>query len=232
MRSKNNKQLFLLHFAGGNVYSFQFLSPYLPANIDFHPLELPGRGKRINEDFFLTEFEAVEDLVRQITSLRNNQPYLIFGHSMGASLGLRITKRLEEFGDPPKTLIVAGNAGPGTGDDICRSKMSDDDLKNELKTLGGVSDEVLNHDELFDFFAPIMRADFVVLEEREKLTDNFKLRSPITAIMGDQEKTAGQIENWRQFTSNEFKYYYLPGNHFFIHDHPSDLFRIINDCYD
>lgn len=223
----------MLHFAGGNVFSFQFLKPYLPVNFDFHPLELPGRGKRINEKLLSTEFEAIEDLVSQITSFRNDQPYLIFGHSMGASLGLRVTKRLEELGDPPKRLIVAGNAGPGTGDDDkCRSAMNDEELKEELRTLGGVADEVLNNDELFNFFAPIMRSDFRLLEKSEKLDHGFKLNSPLIAIMGDQEETSEKIENWRNFTSNEFKSYLLPGNHFFIHDHPSDLIRIIKNHYD
>jgi external thioesterase TEII len=44
-------QLFLLHFAGGSCYSFQFMLPYLK---DFNvlPIELPGRGRRIKESLF------------------------------------------------------------------------------------------------------------------------------------------------------------------------------------
>ncbi|HAP63992.1 MAG TPA: thioesterase, partial [Cytophagales bacterium] len=34
-------QLFLLHFAGGNCYSFQFLKNIVPQQISFLPLELP-----------------------------------------------------------------------------------------------------------------------------------------------------------------------------------------------
>jgi surfactin synthase thioesterase subunit len=208
MNLKNNLQLFALHFGGGNCYSFQFLKPFLPVNFDFHPLELPGRGKRIKEKLLSTEFEAIEDLVFQITSLRNDQPYLIFGHSMGASLGLRVTKRLEELGDPPKRLIVAGNAGPGTGDfGKCRSEMNDEELKEELRTLGGISDEVLINVDLFNFFAPIIRSDFRLLENGEKLDSGFKISSRLTAIMGDQEETSEKIENWRKFTSNEFTFF-------------------------
>ena len=228
MSLKNDVQLFMLHFAGGNVYSFQFLKPYLPVNFAFHPIELPGRGKRINEELLSTESNAVNDLLSQVLSQRNNQPYLIFGHSMGASLGLRVAKRLEELGDPPMRLIVSGNAGPGTKDhDRTRSAMSDDELKEELKALGGVSNEVLEHQEFFDFFAPIVRADFRVLENSKHLDSSFKISSPIVAIMGNEEKTVEQIENWKNFTSNEFKFHILQGNHFFINDHPSELMRII-----
>jgi surfactin synthase thioesterase subunit len=233
MNQKSKIQLFMLHFSGGNCYSFQFLKPYLPGNIDFHPLELPGRGKRINEKLLSTESEAVEDLVSQITVLRNDLPFLIFGHSMGASLGLRVTKKLEELGDPPERLIVAGNAGPGTSkDDKLRSVMNNEELKEELRKLGGVPEEVLNNHDLFDFFSPIMRSDFRVLENGEKLPPDYKISSPITAVMGDQEESADEIENWKKFTSREFKSYLLSGNHFFIHNHPLDLVRIIKNSYD
>jgi external thioesterase TEII len=232
MKSKDNVQIFLLHFGGGNVYSFQFLKPYLPVYFEFHPLELPGRGKRMSEKLLLTESEAVEDLLSQIKAIRNHEPFLLYGHSMGASLGLKVTKRLEELGDPPKRLIVSGNAGPGTGEEKYRSTMNDEDLKNELRTLGGAPEEVLNDTDLFDFFAPIMRSDFSLLENSEKLDLSFKIHSPIVAIMGDKEETCGEIENWKNFTLNEFKFHILPGNHFFIYDHPSDLMQIIKNCHD
>jgi external thioesterase TEII len=233
MKLTGNPQLFMLHFGGGNCYSYQFLKPYLPRNFDFLPLELPGRGKRVNEELVSNESEAIEDLVSQILSLRNNQPYIIFGHSMGAALGLRVTKKLEEAGDPPKRLIVAGNAGPGTGkEDKRRSEMDDEALKAELKTLGGVQDEVLDNEDLFDFFAPIMRSDFRLLENGEKLSPDYKLTSSITAIMGDKEETSEEIENWKKFTTGDFKSYLLPGNHFFIHDHPLELAQIIKNYHD
>ncbi len=232
MKPNDNVQLFMLHFAGGNSFSFNFLKPHLPLNIAFHPLELPGRGKRSNEKLIETDSEAIEDLVSQIISRRNNKPYLIFGHSMGATFGLRVTKRLEEMGDRPKKLIVAGNAGPKIGNDKKkRSKMNDEDLKEELRTLGGINEEVLNNEDLFNFFAPIMRSDFSLLENSEESVPNFKITVPIVAIMGDQEEHSSQIDNWKNFTSNEFKSYLLPGHHFFIHDCPADLMEIIKNSY-
>lgn len=232
MKISNNMQLFMLHFAGGNVYSYQFLREYLSSNFDFYPLELPGRGRRLGEKLLSTESEAIKDLVTQVISNRNDQPYLIFGHSMGASLGLKVTKKLEELRDPPERLIVGGNAGPGTGKAKCRSAMNDEELKEELRTLGGVPEEVLENDDLFDFFAPIMRADFRILESSEKLTHDFKINTPIVAVMGNEEEAVDEIENWKNFTSNEFKFHILTGNHFFIHDHPFDLMRIIKNTYD
>ncbi len=222
-------QLFLLHFAGGNFYSFQFLKPFVPRGYSYCPIELPGRGKRMGEALLYSENEAVADLVRQIKAKRNGKPYLLFGHSMGASLGIRVAKKMEELNDAPERLILAGNAGPGTSDRKNRSTMTDAELKEELLTLGGVGNEVLMNDELFDFFAPIMRADFGLLENAEELSDDFKVKVPIRAVMGTTEETADQIENWKRFTSNQFSSQLLEGNHFFIHDHPSQLMKIITD---
>jgi surfactin synthase thioesterase subunit len=231
--TKNRIQLFTLHFSGGNCYSFQFLRPHLPSEFDFHPLELPGRGKRIKEDLLTSEPEAVNDIVAQILTLRNKQPFLIFGHSMGACLGLKVTKRLEELNDPPLQLVVAGNAGPGISGVVKRrSAMNDADFKEELRALGGVPEEVLKNDDLFNFFAPVIRCDFRIIEKGEQLPSGFKIKSPITAIMGSQEETSDKITNWKNFTSSEFSFYHLPGNHFFIYDHPVTLIQIMKNCYD
>jgi surfactin synthase thioesterase subunit len=231
--SSDKIQVFLLHFAGGNCYSFQFLKPYFINNLEFIPLELPGRGKRMGDNLLNNESDAVSDYIRQMRALRNKKSYIIFGHSMGASLGLRVTKELENIGDPPASLVVAGNAGPGTGERKYRSRMNDEELKEELRTLGGVPEEVLENEDLFNFFAPCMRADFELLENLKELdAENYKIKTPITAVMGDEEKTANEIENWGRFAANAFRHKLLKGNHFFIHDHPAELVKIIKNSYD
>ncbi|MFT5822556.1 MAG: external thioesterase TEII [Crocinitomix sp.] len=227
-------QVFLLHFAGGNYYSFQFLKPHFSGIFEACPIELPGRGKRIREDLIFDEKEAVADYLKQIKSLRNGRPYLIYGHSMGASLGLRLTKKLEELGDAPLRLIVSGNAGPGTGDNKCRSQMNEAELKIELRTMGGVPEEVLENKELYDFFIPIMKADFSLLEKSEKNEGNkvdYKLETPITALMGDSEETVDEIENWRNYTTGKCDFQVLSGNHFFIHEHAKRITELFENTY-
>jgi hypothetical protein len=65
---------------------------------------------------------------------------LIYGHSMGAYLALRVTRMLEEAGHPPAYLIVSGNPGPGVprkrpGKRYLLGKAA---FIEELRTLGGV----------------------------------------------------------------------------------------------
>lgn len=231
-------QLFLLHFAGGSTYSYDFLKEYILKDFEVISLELPGRGKRFDEPALKTKEEAIQDYVNQISDSRNSAPYCIYGHSMGATLGLSVTQRMEEKGDRPESLIVSGNAGPGVSyDELDKPKMkrylmNDEEFKEELRDLGGVPEEVLTNKELYSFFMPIMRADFEVLEKEDYSEEGIELKTPIYALMGSEEKTSDKIENWKRFTLSNFQYKILEGNHFFIYDHSKELSTIITNCYE
>jgi external thioesterase TEII len=220
-------QLFLLHFAGGNIYSFEFLKKEI-TNIDFIPLELPGRGKRHRDKLITNKDQAIEDYYNQIKTLRNGEPYIIYGHSMGATLGLSIAAKLEIMGDSPELLIVSGNAGPGIkkSNDFLYHELDDFNFKKELLNLGGISTEITENNELFDYFLPIMRADFECIEKDYFSEKTIKLNSPIYALMGSDEENCNRIENWKNFTNNSFTHKLLSGNHFFIYKHAAELANI------
>lgn len=227
-------QIFLLHFAGGNCYSFDFLKRKInKENVEVYSLELPGRGKRIDQPLIVDKNEAIRDYIAQIKKLRNGQPYIIYGHSMGATLGLSVVAQMEKDNDPPVKFVVSGNAGPGTEEkDQAREGIKwyllpDEDFKVVIKELGGIPDEVIENDELFDFFGPIIRADFEILEKDPEFEQNLKIGVPVQAIMGNTEKLTEYIDNWKEYTTAHFKSRLLPGNHFFIYDHAEELVNIL-----
>lgn len=226
-------QLFLLHFAGGSSFSFDFLKKKLDYNIMSIALELPGRGKRMDENLIRSKEEAIHDYCRQIVKLRNETPFVIYGHSMGATLGLSVVSRLEEMGHFPERLIVSGNAGPGVRKkkDFMRYLLSDSEFKEELRELGGIPEEVLRDDELYEFFAPIIRADFECLEKDFFSEKGIVIKTPIYAMMGTEEETCHEIENWSKFTDSDFQYRVLNGNHFFIYRHPEELATVLNNSF-
>ncbi len=234
----SKKQVFLLHFAGGNCYSFDFLKSQMSKDVEFIPLELPGRGRRFNEELLKTKKAAIQDYFAQIKKLRNDQSYVIYGHSMGSNLGLNVTKLLEDFGDPPNYLIVSGNPGPGVKTKEIgevekkgkRYRMSDEDFKEELRKLGGVPKEILENEELYNFFSPIMRTDFEILEKDNFSEKGLMIETPIYALMGDEERTFLEIENWSNFTNANLRHEILSGNHFFINKHPNKLADVILEC--
>lgn len=218
-------QLFFIHFAGGNIYSFRFMYAYLK-EFDIISLELPGRGKRVNENLIKDFDTAAIDVYHQLRLKRNSAKYIIFGHSMGASLALRVAGLMEEQQDAPQQIFVSGNPGPGVRDTRNRYLMNHEDFVSELKKMGGVSDDLINNKELFDFFEPILRADFEIAERNELASDQ-PIGTPIYAMMGSEEGRIDEITNWASYTHSEFDYEIIEGDHFFINNHAAKISNII-----
>jgi len=223
-------QLFLFHFAGGNVYSFNSITPLLKG-LEVIPLELPGRGRRIQQALLKDFDPAATDLYNQVVPKLNGAPFLIYGHSMGAYLGLRVTNMLERAGRPPGYLVVSGNPGPG----VPRKRpgkrylLGKAEFIEELRTLGGVPEEVFQDPELFGFFEPILRSDFQVAEA-EGLEGEPPVAAPLYALMGSEEENVDRLANWGRFTRSGFRSEVLEGNHFFIHKHPARMAEILQSC--
>ena len=222
-------QLFLFHFAGGNRYSFRFLEPWLK---DFEPipLELPGRGKRMGEMLLRDLNSAANDLFRQVTGKLSDHNFLFYGHSMGAYLALRVARMCEEAGKLPSNVVVSGNAGPGIRKGKDRFLLSREDFVSELKRLGGIPEEFLNDSELFELFEPVLRSDFEIAD-RNKMDNEAAITAPLFAMMGSEEEDTESISNWAKYTHGSFDYEIMPGDHFFIHQHPDRIAEIIKKQY-
>ena len=222
-------QLFLLHYAGGSCYSFGFIASLLNS-FDVISLELPGRGKRIKEKL-ITDFElAAQDLGKQIKPVLSGDKFVIYGHSMGAYLALRVSILLEKEGFPASCVIVSGNEGPGYDDGEYSYMLDEDAFKTKLKSLGGTPSEIIDNKEVFNFFEPVLRADFEIAE-RNNLENEIPGNAAIYAMMGDQEKNVEKIDNWQKFTNSLFEYKIIKGNHFFIYEHPQYIAKLIKEFY-
>src|SRR3569833_2631928 len=133
-------QLFMLHFAGGNCYSFQPMLPYLK-DFETEMLELPGRGRRIGETLIKDFDLAARDISAQILQRLHTPVYLIYGHSLGAYLALKAGCLIRDAGREPSYLVVSGNAGLVMRE-ICNVHLMDCvRFVIELLSLGGVSPE-------------------------------------------------------------------------------------------
>jgi external thioesterase TEII len=218
-------QLFMLHFAGGDSYSFKFMQAYLH-NFEVHCPELPGRGKRATEPLITNFEEAARDLLGQVKDRLKQGPFVVYGHSMGACLGLRITALLEQSGNVPNCLVVSGNAGPMIKNDRKVHLMQQDEFVQELKDMGGMPEDFFQDRDLLDYYEPILRADFE-LSERNGLGDNAAVNTPIYALMGNREEEVADIGNWKRFTKAFFRQEVLEGDHFFIRDHPGRIAKVL-----
>lgn len=223
-------KLFILQFAGGNSYSFRFMNRFLNEFEVIVP-ELPGRGNRM-EEMLLTDFRlAAEDIYRQIEAqIEPHKEFLIYGHSLGAYIGLRVTSMLEKKDKAPKYLIVSGNPGPGARLNKHYHRLPSNEFRIAIEVMGGLPSEITENKEVFDFFEPIIRADFE-LAEKEPFDNEASVSVPIYALMGSQEELVDKISNWQNYTTLKFSFEIFEGNHFFIHKHTEKIAEIISRCF-
>lgn len=222
-------QLFLLHYAGGGHNAFLPLISKLEPFFQIETPELPGRGDRMGEPFLANKKDAVADLLHQIKRSRKTEvPYIMYGHSMGAILGFEICHAMENT-DSPSYFVATGYPGPGIKNNVPIADLPAPEFFAEIRKLGGLSDEVMESEELLDFFEPVLRADFGLLENKENIPFFEKIQTPIFSVMGRSEQYALHIKNWRNYTHAVCECKIVNGNHFFINQNYNYLSQIIKN---
>jgi external thioesterase TEII len=232
MLAANKIKLILIHFAGGNSFSFRAFYPFIEA-YEIISLELPGRGLKQNESLIMDFDMALTYLYAQLMEFHKKSKldkFIIYGHSMGAILGFHLTALLEKNSLNPLSLIVTGNSGPRNRNEKKISLLDDKNFLEAVVKFGGISDALVKHPELMDYFIPILKADFAIVENYS-VDESIVINTPIHAIMGDQEEYVDQITNWGKFTKAVFKYETLPGDHFFINQHAKKVAEIISKSH-
>ncbi|GAB5527308.1 MAG: thioesterase II family protein [Roseivirga sp.] len=185
------------------------------------------------EPFLAKPKEAFDDLIGGIRAKRTGSPYIIYGHSMGALMGIDVAASLEKQDDPPLQLMVSGHAGPGTGSIRNWHLMTDDDLVEKLKELGGIPEEIFDNRELLDYFLPILRSDFQLVDAIYQLPPSHTvINAPIIALMGTEEKKSEKIRNWSGYTKKGATTRLLPGGHFFIHNQAKTIAALLNSSFE
>ncbi len=232
MKTSNKKiVLYCLPFAGGHALSYRNFQANLAATILIKSLELPGRGKRAREPLLTNLVAMADDVFQQIANDLNDQPYAIYGHSMGATLGYLLTKRILNAGKPaPFHLFFSGRKAPSVVDDIPpKHQLPKQEFINHINKLGGLPPEFLEHTELMDFFEPILRADYKAAETYiYQPTSPFNI--PITILHGsaDKEVVYPNLLPWQQESHQSIVIETFSGGHFFIYEQLPQLGQLLS----
>ncbi|MBF0100088.1 MAG: thioesterase [Desulfobacterales bacterium] len=223
--------VFFLPFAGGSYYAYRKFEHYLSDFLQIVTLDYPGRGKRLKDPLLRNLNDLADDVYEQIKD-KLNVPYALYGHSMGAFLAFLVTQKISKKKlNPPLHLFVTGRQGP-----TIDSKEKDayllpkQEFTQRLMEYGGIPKEILAEKELFDFFEPIIRADFQAIGTFSYQHDNSaSLNVPITAIIGLNDTTTyEEALKWQEVTTEKTIIKQLPGGHFFIFDHTPEICSIIS----
>jgi medium-chain acyl-[acyl-carrier-protein] hydrolase len=223
-------RLFCFHYGGGGASIFRQWANDIIEFAEVVSIQLPGREERYNEPLLSDLHVIIDKLCINFTNY-TNKPFIFFGHSLGALIAFELARALRKKGMfQPKKLIVSGTKAP----QICSNepflhKLSDEKFLKELEKYNGIPHSIITDKELISMFLPAIRADFCISE-----TYQYKIEPPLTypivALGGLDDNTFNKewLIEWKEQTNDSFKYYFLPGNHFFIKDSYREIIDLMN----
>lgn len=220
--------LYCLPYAGGNSFSYRPLEACCPPHLKVAGVELPGRGRRAGETLRHCLEELADDVFQQLRPAVGSGRYALFGHSMGAALAYLTLRRIRRAGLAlPEALIVSGKSAPGVAEKKTRHLMPRPEFVQMLHELGGCPPEILQEEELLDYFEPILRADFRAVETWQPRPEA-PLAVPLVVLHGrDDEVTRDEAAAWACETSAPFQLHEFDGDHFFIQRHWAQIAALI-----
>lgn len=90
-------KLLCLPYAGASATIYYKFQPLLEEKINLIPIELSGRGTRIDEPLLFSFKEAINDVVNQIqANINSEDEYMILGYSFGSLLAYEASQRLKK----------------------------------------------------------------------------------------------------------------------------------------
>lgn len=232
LRNQPKLRLFCFPYAGGGSRVFRGWEKTLPADIEIHIAQLPGRDKRFLEEIPRSVSKIVEGLKQGIQPYLN-EPFAFFGHSMGALLAFELARTLvKEEKVSPLHLFVSGKAAPHLKN-IHRTiyNLPKEQFLQELSNLNGTPKEVLGNKELMQIYEPILRGDFEVCDTYLYKKGSL-LTCPISAFGGLQDVRVDErnLKAWGELTTAFNQVRMVEGDHFFLHSQQDFIQNaIIND---
>jgi len=189
----------------------------MPAEFDFCPVELPGRGARLDEPPFVSMSALMTQLSHVLQPLMG-VPFAFLGHSVGACMAFEAARQLRSADDRPAVhLFVSGRGSPSCApaDPAAARLRSDHDLLAVLARFGGTPTAIVQRPELMAVLLPALRAD-LALAEGYAVDPGDRIACPITAFGGADDVSSGSLQSWSAFTRGAFRSSIFPGGHFYF----------------
>lgn len=222
-------RLFCFPFSGGSPQYFREWCDLVPDTLEICILSAPGKGRRVTE----APVDSMDELVDQILSQKSifqEKEFSFFGHSMGAWVAAETCWQLLDQGCAlPRQFIVSGSIP------LCFKRlppyvhqMTDDDLINELKILGGTPEELLNDRKFISSFLPGIRADFKIFElHTHRHSRALPVNLSIWSGIDDPRVPVSLGQYWKMIVQGKANESFFPGGHMFI-----DAAQSRSECLD
>lgn len=224
-------KLFCITYAGGSANAYAVWKNYLSDDVEMVPVELAGRGKRMGEPFYSSWKEAADDVYSAIrNSLREGEEYAVYGHSMGCWIAFEVLDMIRKNHDSqPVTAYFSANTPPHleSGEEKI-SFLDDDEFAEKIVELGDTPPEIMKG-ELRNFFLPVLRADYRLVEMYDHKDRNVAFDYDIHVLYGEKDTTEkNDLMEWQKYTNKGFHIHGFSGGHMFFRDDAPETTDYIN----
>ncbi|KPI30280.1 Thioesterase [Actinobacteria bacterium OK074] len=224
--------------AGGSASFYTSWARRLAPHIDVLAVQYPGRQDRFAETPVVELMDMVAPVAQELAEW-NDLPLALFGHSMGAVVAYEVARRLERdaadgTGSPsPAWCFASGRVAPHRGRSFGAHLLDDDRLIARLRGLEAMDERLLADDELLRLVLPVVRGDCTAIETYQ-YEPGAGLGCPLTVLMGDADPRvpAEDAAAWREHAAGEYELRVFPGRHFFLLEHQTEIFRLIQNRLD
>ncbi|PHM62999.1 thioesterase II family protein [Xenorhabdus ishibashii] len=229
---KNRLRIICFPFGGGGASSYRLWHELFDSDVEICPVHLPGRESRYGEEPCLDADVLINDLLPELLPLLNC-PSIFFGYSLGAALAYKTIVECSKIVRNNKilSLICCARIPPSKKiDNESLTQLSEKEFIEYILSLGGISRTIFNDPELRTMALKLLRSDFIlsssIIEPEDKMVN-----IPIYAIGGDADPSVSieSLQGWKRCTSGEFKFFTLPGGHFFMNENPIKFYGLLND---
>jgi len=211
--------VFCFHHAGGMASSFRNWVEKNDSKVIFVPIELPGKGSRIKEEFVANIDKVSVKAAEAISKFAKNNRYVLYGHSMGAAIAFKCAYRLRKVKNKPMALIVSGRYAPCCNcKEAYRPGMADSVLVNELRRMKKTPKQILDNKEILKVFLPFIKQDYCLNDSFEYNKEMLDIPVIVYSGTEDDKENVENMKEWQKITTAKMENYECKGSHFFIFD--------------
>lgn len=224
-KGKGNRQVICFPYLGGYAQNFYPLVSHLP-DTEIWAFTPPGHG--MNSETPLEHMRQLVDLYTNELLPIIQADAVLFGHSLGGITAYFVAQRLQQkLPDVAKTLrlVLSACNTPAECGMNRYDQMSDEHLIDHLFSYDGLPKDLMHEKELLQYFMPVIRADFRMLESAATLECQ-PLSLPVLFLWGERDNAVPlqSALKWERYFNVPMKLQTIrEGTHMFIMHQPSTV---------
>ncbi|MBY9080751.1 thioesterase [Paenibacillus sp. HN-1] len=222
-------RLFCIPHAGGSADIFGKWKRHLRPGVELFPIELAGRGRRVDEPLYKCFSEAVDDVFRVVQENAGQQPYAVFGHSMGSWIAYELYYKMISAGlHKPEHIFFSGRHAPHMKKDRnLLLRLQNDEFLQQVNGTTGSSD--WDNDKI-----PALRAliaDFKIIEGYAFTPGLEPIDCRISILGGKKDNMidCDELREWLSYSSQSAELFQYEGGHFFCYSELRSVMSMINE---